>query len=576
MVNLTRREELLDVLWQIHNAHGYIPDDAITNIANQLQISKIEVESVISFYHFYHLKPQAKYNILFNKSVLSHFAGMQKIKKTFEDSTGVKIGSSDPRGIFHISETSCIGLSDFEPSCLINFHPFISLTPGKVSRVISDLLTGTNLEDIADHPISAVQHTPVKEKSLFHRKYQPGIITKKLASLRSKDILSELENAGLRGMGGAFFPTFIKWKSCADNPRYPKYIVCNADEGEPGTFKDRFLFQYYPGLILEGMIAAGRVSGAEEGIIYLRAEYQFLLDQLNDTIDQFYKKGWLGKNIAKVKGFNFEVRVQLGAGAYVCGEETALLQSMEGYRGEPRPKVYFPTDRGFLGMPTIVNNVETFAAAARIVELGSEFYKSLGTPTSPGNKLLSIAGDCQKPGIYEVPWGITVHELLDLAKAKNTFIVQLSGPSGEITFDDEWDRTIALDDFSCGGSVMIFDSSRNLMDVIDNFNEFFIDESCGICTPCRAGNFILRKELKNLRSELADRSSLNNIYEWSKIMEFSSRCGLGQTAPKSIVQAIQKRRDLFEAIVSEDTPINKSFNIDQATMAYNATIIKNS
>ena len=304
-------------------------------------------------------------------------------------------------------------MNDQEPAALINFMPFTKLTSLKVKEIVARLKKGESPAEICDVVPEHIRSVPDGSRAILLREAGPGAALRRLSQHTPESLIEEIKKSGLRGMGGAYFPAGLKWEFCHNQPSSPKYIVCNADEGEPGTFKDRALMSADPGLLLEGMAIAGYAVGASEGIIYLRAEYAWLKKKLIDKIEQYRKMNLLGKAVAGIEGFNFDIRVQLGAGAYVCGEETALLNSLEGKRGEPRNKRFFPTERGYLQQPTVVNNVETLCAAARIVELGADRYLQTGTPTSPGTKLLSISGDCRYPGIYEIEWGTTVREMLE-------------------------------------------------------------------------------------------------------------------------------------------------------------------
>lgn len=575
-MEIKNRYQLLDKLWEITDQYGYIPEHEIEKICQQLDISKIEIDGIISFYHFFHKQPRGKYTIYLNNSIVSKHKGYNKVKTAFEDAIGTTIGHVGVRGEFGLYETSCIGLSDQEPSALINYMPFTNLTPQRAHKLIFELKAGKSLEEICDQVEEHIQYTPDADKSIFFRNYEMGASIEKLKSISQEEVIEEMKSANLVGMGGAFFPAYIKWNGCKNQKEKEKYIVCNADEGEPGTFKDRVILQRLPGLMIEGMIIAGYAVGATTGIIYLRAEYRYLQKRLQSLIDVFYNKGFLGKSILGIKGFDFDLRIQLGAGAYVCGEETALLQSMEGKRGEPRAKIYFPVERGFLNKPTIVNNVETFCGAARILELGASTILRNGTKESPGNKILSISGDCLKPGIYEVEWGISLDEVLFLCEAVDAHIIQISGPSGELVSIKEKDRKLSLQDLRCGGSIMIFNSKRDLLKILNNYNHFFTHESCGICTPCRAGNFIISKQLKKISRGLADSKDMTNLIEWSKIMKYSSRCGLGQTAPNSIMDAVSKYPEYFSKIVEqEDLSLNRRFDIERAVREYDYTVAKN-
>lgn len=327
--------------------------------------------------------------------------------------------------------------------------------------------------------------------------------------------------------------------------------------------------QLYPGLMIEGMIIAGYAAGADEGIIYLRAEYNWLVQSLEKTLQWYRQNGLLGAPVDFLNDFRFEIRIQMGAGAYVCGEETALLESLEGKRGEPRVKTFFPTDRGFLGKPTVINNVETLCTAARIVESGADKFLSCGTSGSKGTKLLSISGDCKRPGVYEIEWGMRVSELLEKCGAEDPAFIQMSGPSGELVSIKEKDRTISCEDIRCEGSVMIFNSSRNLLTILENYARFFTHESCGICTPCRAGNPLLLKMTEKLIAGQATEKDLAAIEQWSGIIRNNSRCGLGASSPNALMHALKKFPTIIHAGLLKESLFRTEFDLGKATEAYN-------
>ena len=266
----------------------------------------------------------------------------------------------------------------------------------------------------------------------------------------------------VRGRGGAGFPTGLKWEFCRKSKGTYRYVFCNADEGEPGTFKDRVILTEYPNQLFEGMVIAGYAVGSTQGILYLRFEYRYLKKFLEKVLEEMRAKKLLGKSIGGKDGFDFDIRIQFGAGAYVCGEESALIESAEGKRGEPRDRPPFPAEKGYLDSPTVINNVETLCSVVKIVLNGSDWYRALGTAQSAGTKVISISGDCQFPGIYEVEWGFNIHDLLEMVGAEDVQAVQVGGPSGYCIGPDDFDRTLAYEDLSTGGSIIIFNNSRNL------------------------------------------------------------------------------------------------------------------
>jgi [NiFe] hydrogenase diaphorase moiety large subunit len=571
----TGQQQMLNQLWEIQSNNGFIKDGDVKQLAQRFNLSEIEVEGVVSFYHFFHRKPTGKYTIYLNNSIVADLKGFNRIKETLERETGATFGSVDRTGTFGLFLTPCIGLSDQEPSALINFYPFTNLNVIKVKDIISSLRKGVSPETICDAPADNIRYTPPGNKTVFFKQFDAGVAMMKAAALSPEGVLEELKKAELAGRGGAYYPTWKKWSAAKVQSSLPKYVICNADEGEPGTFKDRVLMNTQPKSLIEGMIICGFTIGADYGIIYLRGEYRWLKNKLDDAINEYRSIGLLGKDCAKIKGFNFEIRIQMGAGSYVCGEETALLESLEGKRGEPRTKWFFPVEKGYLQQPTVINNVETFCAAARIIEMGSDAYMQLGIPGSPGIKLISVSGDCKLPGIYEIEWGMTVAELLELCEAEDPFYIQVSGPSGEcISIKEKYRRISMLDllarnDIRCGGSFMIFNKQRDLVKVLLNFSEFFKSESCGICTPCRAGNFIIQRKLERLDNGLANAKDLEELKSWGTIMKNTSRCGLGKTATNSVIIAMDKFHDYFSAKLDRDfNGLNLKFDMDAATEEY--------
>lgn len=567
------RVHLLDSLWAIQEEQRYISNEDIENLAQQFNLSKAEVEGVASFYHFFHFKDAGKYTIYLNTSIVSKQSGYHNVRTALEEATGAKWGETSPMGTFGLFDTSCIGLSDQEPAALINFYPFTKLSPSKVRRIVSALKNGAKVEDICDPVEDSILYTPPPEKTVFFRPFLPGASLKRILEISPEEVIQEIKEAGLSGRGGAFFSTGIKWDACSKNPG-PRYIACNADEGEPGFFKDRVLMTKLPGLLIEGMIVAGYAVGAEEGIIYLRAEYKWLLRKLQNAIDQYRQKGWLGDSIDAQIPFRFDIRIQLGAGAYVCGEENAMLRSMEGKRGEPGIRRYLPVEKGFLGQPTVVNNVETLCAAARVMELGLDFFKKLGTPASKGTKLISVSGDCEKPGIYEIEWGMTLGKLLSLCGADDPYFIQVSGPAGQTVSREELNRKICREDLICAGGLMVFDSTRDILRILRNFNNFFREESCGMCTPCRAGNFIVGRRMEKIHLGLGSLEDIEDLRSWGKMILQTSRCGLGQTAPNSFLQSLEKFPDYFQKLIVQQDGL-KGFDLEKAVADYQFAVKQN-
>ena len=373
--------------------------------------------------------------------------------------------------------------------------------------------------------------------------YKRGDAIRKAVSMSREDILFELKDSKLKGRGGAGFPVSTKWMLTSAAKSEEKFLVCNADEGEPGTFKDRVLLMEYPELVFDGMVVGGYTLGARKGIVYLRGEYEYMLKMLENYLGEMRRDNLLGNNILGKKDFNFDIEIFLGSGAYVCGEETALIESLEGHRGEPRNRPPYPINTGFLGRPTAVNNVETLAAVSHIVVKGGEWFAKLGTDKSTGSKLFSVSGDCEKPGVYELPWGTKISELLKIVKAKDTKAVQVGGASGFCIPKSQFDKKLAYEEVSTGGSVIIFNESRDMLQVLKNFMEFFVDESCGQCTPCRIGNVKLLEGVEMIEKDEHTFAHINKLKDLGKTMQMASKCGLGQSSPNPFLSILENFND---------------------------------
>jgi [NiFe] hydrogenase diaphorase moiety large subunit len=368
---------------------------------------------------------------------------------------------------------------------------------------------------------------------------EPGEGLRRALAMPRVDVIDMVRDSKLKGRGGAGFPTGIKWNFAAAEKRTPKYVMCNADEGEPGTFKDRLILSEYPDLVMEGMTIGARAIGASLGLIYLRAEYAYLRRYLEDVIARRKAEGMLGQSICGVEGFNFNIMVAMGAGAYVCGEETALIESLEGFRGEPRNRPPFPVVSGFLNRPSVVNNVETLAWVPCIMVNGVDWFKSIGTSNSAGHKLFSVSGDCEKPGVYEFPFGITVAELLKEVGGSEAKAVQIGGASGRCVPMKDFERRLAFEDVPTGGSVIVIGPGRDMLDLAHNIMDFFVDESCGQCTPCRLGNAKLLEGVEMLKEGSCSDAYLDELKGLANTMQVASKCGLGQSSSVALLSILE-------------------------------------
>lgn len=364
----------------------------------------------------------------------------------------------------------------------------------------------------------------------------PYEILKETMQKDKAQVIDELAESGLRGRGGAGFPTGLKWKFFAHEQNEEKYIICNADEGEPGTFKDKKLLTDVPRKVISGMAIAAWACNAKNGIIYLRAEYNHMIPALENEIEVF-------NDYAKKFKLDFNLEIFSGAGAYVCGEETALIESMEGKRGEPRNKPPFPIQDGYLGKPTLVNNVETFAAASMVCRYGAEKYRSLGTSDQHGSKLFSLSGDSPKEGVHELELGMKISDFVEEYGDGDTKAVQVGGVAGFCIPRKNFDKTIIGEGNTTGGATMIFNSTRSMYNVLHNYLDFFAEESCGQCTPCRVGTQQLLKGIEAVKSGEKHESYLDDLIKLSRNMKVTSKCGLGQSVTNSFVSIIKNYRE---------------------------------
>ena len=372
-------------------------------------------------------------------------------------------------------------------------------------------------------------------------RYEAGSGLKKALGMARTDVIRMVRESGIKGRGGAGFPTAVKWNLCAAAQSAKKFIVCNADEGEPGTFKDRLLLTERPDVLLDGITIGGYAIGAKLGVIYLRAEYTYMKPGLEAKLAERRQNKLLGKKVLG-KDFEFDIEIRMGAGAYVCGEETALIESLEGSRGEPRNRPPYPVNTGLVGAPTAVNNVETLIACAHILAKGAEWFKKHGTDVSTGSKLLSISGDCGKPGVYEVPWGTTITSLLKMVEGEGAKAVQVGGASGRTVPVKQFGRKLGFEDLATGGSVIVIGPQRDMLDVAENFLDFFVEESCGQCTPCREGNPKLLEGVHLLKQGKCSIGYLRELQNLGRTMQAASKCGLGQSSANAFLDITEHFR----------------------------------
>ena len=384
---------------------------------------------------------------------------------------------------------------------------------------------------------------------------------KVLTEMQPQEVIDLIKASGLRGRGGGGFPTGTKWQFAAAQPKGQKYVVCNADEGDPGAFMDRSILEGDPHALIEAMAIAGYAIGADQGYVYVRAEYPIAIHRLEIALGQAREYGLLGKGIFGTD-FNFDIQLRLGAGAFVCGEETALLTSIEGNRGEPRPRPPFPAVKGLFGKPTIINNVETYANIPQIIEKGVEWFTSMGTEKSKGTKVFALGGKITNTGLVEVPMGTTLREVVEeigggVPNGKKFKAAQTGGPSGGcipaelIDTPIDYDNLLAIGSMMGSGGLIVMDEDNCMVDIAKFFLEFTVDESCGKCTPCRMGTVRLLELLEKITSGNGEMEDLDRLEELCQYIKTGSLCGLGQTAPNPVLSTLRYFRDEYVAHVRD-------------------------
>ncbi len=554
---------LLHVLYALQLQYLHISDQAAREVAAHLGVPLSQVEAVIGFYSFLHKNPRGRFDILFsNCTSCGYTAGGTDLLTMLARRLGVVAGSTRADGLVSIGETSCIGMCDHGAALLVNGRPVVRLDAAMIERIAALVEAGTPL---ADWPAGWFQVDDNIRVSglLLSDDVAAGDGLRAMLACGASDTLNEIIQSGLRGRGGAGFSTGMKWQFCREARGAAHYVVCNADEGEPGTFKDRILLHSHADAVFEGMTVCASVIGAERGFLYLRGEYRYLLPQLKSVLAHRRELGLLGSNILGQPGFDFDIGIVVGAGAYICGEESALIESLEGKRGVPRNRPPFPVTHGYLGQPTVVNNVETFVAAAHIAQRGSAWFRAAGTEKSAGSKILSVSGDCARPGIYEFPFGVSIQQVLDDCGASDVQAVQIGGPSGTLIDQERFNRKLGFEDLPTGGSFMVFGQGRDLLAIIVNFAHFFAHESCGFCTPCRVGTTLLRNGLDKIARGHGTRYDLDEMWRLAALVKRRSHCGLGQTAANPVLDGLQRFPQVFESrlIHREFEP---HFNLDAA------------
>ena len=537
---------LVQILRRVQAECGVVTPRVRTHIGRALGLPPAQVQGVVEFYHFISSTPEGKYRIRVSDNITDRMLGNEAVMSRLTERLRVRRGDMRDDGRVSVDFTSCTGMCDQGPAALVNGLAVTRLTPERTVEL-------ARLVDM-DAPLKMWPREWFHVDDNIRRSdLSLGTVLEHGAAIRAvlergpDAMLRELQLSGLRGRGGAGFGTALKWKLCREAPWTPRYVTCNADEGEPGTFKDRILLTSYADQVVEGMTLCGLVIGAEHGFIYLRGEYEYLHQHLLEILWRRRADGLLGGDVLG-SGRKFDVEIHLGAGAYICGEENALVESLEGKRGIPRVRPPFLATHGYLQHPTANNNVETFVQAAQIAVQGGAWFAAVGTEKSKGTKLLSVSGDVERPGIYEYPWGVSVERVCADAGATGEILaVQVGGPSGTMIDASELGRLVAYEDLATGGSFMVFNTSRDILAIVQNFARFFARESCGFCTPCRVGTQILRRTVEKVVDGHGTEIELGECEEIGRLVKSMSHCGLGQSAANHILDSLKRFRERYEA-----------------------------
>ncbi len=538
---------MFDELRVIQHEFGYLPADQLRRLADRIDVPLSQIHAVASFYPHFQLTPPPQVDVRVCADMSCHLCGGVEVKAALDQA----FRGTSPETV-SIRDVSCLGRCDQAPAISINDRIYCNVQGERTAAVVKDLLSGGALpEPLRERGRTPVISDPYKGSSNY------SVVRKFVETRDWTGIVATLKASGLRGMGGAGFPTGSKWEIVRNAPGKEKYIVCNADESEPGTIKDRFIMENAPWLVIEGMITAGLVTGARRGILYIRHEYENPKEILQEEIERCYCEGLLGATILG-SDLSFDLEIFVSPGGYICGEESALLEAIEGKRAEPRNKPPFPGTTGLWNQPTAINNVETFAFATVILVRGVEWFKSQGKNGSAGMKFVGISGDVNRPGVFEVPMGTKYSELIQeyaggVLDGRALLGFAPSGPSSgylpasmaDLPLD--WNAVAAAGSMVGSGAIVVCAEGRCMLDMALNAVRFYRNESCGKCVPCRVGSQKMVEMLTGWTEGRASNSDLQVLDELSFAMKLTSICGLGQIVPAPI-QSVLKH---FPQVVEE-------------------------
>lgn len=552
---------LMQILRETQEALGWLSPETLTAIAKGVGWPRAKVEGTAAFYSFFHTRPRGKYCVLWSDNITDRMLGNRELMQRMCEKLWLEPGRLSEDGLVSVNTTSCTGMCDQGPALLVNYRAVTRMTPERVDQMVELIRNQVPLNEWPAEWFQIADNIRRKD-ALLDNGLVPGEALAAAMERGPQGMIDEVKASGLRGRGGAGFSTGMKWEFCRTAPGEAHYVVCNADEGEPGTFKDRVLLTSYADLVFEGMTVAGYAIGAKKGLMYLRGEYRYMQDALESVLARRRADRLLGSRILD-KDFDFEIEVHFGAGAYVCGEESALIESLEGKPGRPRIRPPFPVTSGYLNQPTSVNNVETLAAACLVAHHGGAWYAKLGTAKSAGTKIFSVSGDVERPGIYEYPFGVSVAQVLADAGTKDTQAVQISGPSGVTVAAEEFGRRICFEDIPTAGAFMVFDASRDMFEVARNFAHFFAHESCGFCTPCRVGTQVVARLMDKLATTHGSQYDIDEMFKMHRLMQGASHCGLGNSACNPLFDTLNKFRPAYEKRL-KSLEYEPAFDLDAA------------
>ena len=573
----SKRSAVIPMLLFAQDEKGPLTTEIVDFIARYLHLTPLEVEEVISFYSMLTKKPRGKYHLQVCTNISCVLRGADKIWERVKENTGLKPGEVSADGLFSIEEVECMGACTTAPAMQVNYDFYENLTPERIDQLLAELKSLKGPDTSAQ--AVAVESTPLRRKNAEHPKatrvLTAGMLAadsrtignylnrdgyktaeRALQSMSADQLIDEVKKSGLRGRGGAGFPTGMKWSFVPRQSPKPKYLVCNADESEPGTCKDRPLLEYDPHQLIEGMIIAARALESHQAYIYIRGEYRYLYNIVTQAVEEAYARGFLGKNIFGC-GWNLELATHTGAGAYICGEETALLESLEGKRGYPRIKPPFPAVVGLYGCPTVINNVETLSAIPHIIKNGGEWYAKLGPEKNGGTRLFSVSGHVKYPGNYEVPMGTTLRTLIEdfaggLRDGHQLKAIIPGGSSTPILTPDKIDTPLTFEDIAKAGSmlgsgaVIVMDETTCIVKVAQVLSKFYSHESCGWCVPCREGTVWMKKIFNRYHAGFGRPEDIDLLDSVAKKILGHTHCPLGDAAAMPVISAIKHFRSEFE------------------------------